>query len=33
MGLMSRLDLVSKLNILAICAALTFVGAVVAGVF
>ena len=33
MGLISRLDLAPKLNILAICAAMTFVGAVVMGVF
>lgn len=33
MGLISRLDLASKLNILAICAAMAFVGTVVMGVF
>ncbi len=33
MGLISRLDLASKLNIIAICAAMAFVGAVVMGVF
>ncbi len=33
MGLISRLNLVAKLNVVAVCAALVFVGAVVAGVF
>ncbi len=33
MGLTSRVDLASKLNIAAVCAALAFIGAVVAGVF
>jgi len=33
MGLISRLNLIPKLNVAAVCAALVFVGAVVAGVF
>ena len=33
MGLISRLDLPSKLNVFATCAALTFVGAIVVGLF
>jgi hypothetical protein len=33
MGLIAKLNLSSKLNMAAICAALAFVGAVVAGVF
>lgn len=33
MGLISKLNLVPKLNAVAVCAALIFVGAVVAGVF
>ena len=33
MGLISRLDLPSTLNVFAICAAMTFVGAIVAGLF
>jgi hypothetical protein len=33
MGLLSRLNLVPKLNVAAMCAALAFVGAVVVGVF
>jgi hypothetical protein len=33
MGLIAKLNLSSKLNMAAICAALAFVGAVVVGVF
>ena len=33
MGLIFKLDWNSKLNIAAVCAALTFIGAIVAGVF
>ncbi len=33
MGLIAKLNLLPKLNIAAFCAALAFVGAVVAGVF
>jgi hypothetical protein len=33
MGLLSRFDLTSKMNIAAICAALALVGAIVVGVF
>ncbi len=33
MGLVSRLDLASKLNFAVICAAFALVGAIVAGVF
>jgi hypothetical protein len=33
MGLIARLDLVSTLNVAAVCVALAFVGAIVVGVF
>ncbi len=33
MGLISRLNLIPKLNVVAACAALVFVGALVVGVF
>jgi len=33
MGLATKLDLVSKMNIAMMCAALAFVGAIVAGIF
>ena len=33
MGLLTKLDWASKLNVAAVCASLAFIGAVVAGLF